>query len=212
MVLSKLLGHTCPRILAKPNYILDRQKNLSLVLKRWSGHNAMEITPSDLEWKFTKNVLHFWFIIAVVPLSVFLAIINTRANPELSEIPEGYEPRHWEYYKHPITRFMARYVFNPLELDHEVKMARKEKESESAILRKIHAEVKKTMSFYNDHRSSAFIGYLGDSKRIARDVTHFKFQFQKTTENTALEEAYDANVNYVTPTEGMHVGNTDIDE
>lgn len=209
MVLSKLVARTCLRISSRPGHILDRQKGLSLVARRWSGHNAMEITPTNFEWTFLKNVLHFWIVIATVPLSVFLAIVNIRANPELTEIPEGYEPRHWEYYKHPVARFMAKYFYSPVELDHEIKLAYFDRTSETLLQKKIHADVKKTMQFYNDHRSSNFIPVHGENFRLARDTVFNKFPYQKSIENTGLEDAYNPNVNDLVPVEGMHAGNLD---
>ncbi|CAF0867118.1 unnamed protein product [Didymodactylos carnosus] len=40
----------------------------------------------------------------------------------LTEIPEGYEPRHWEYFKHPIKRFLGRYLVQPVDERYEISL------------------------------------------------------------------------------------------
>jgi NADH dehydrogenase (ubiquinone) 1 beta subcomplex subunit 5 len=41
-------------------------------------------------------------------------------KPELREIPEGYEPKYWEYYRHPIERKFAKWFHYAPEQMYEV--------------------------------------------------------------------------------------------
>lgn len=177
-------------------------QKLIIAPKRWSGHNAMEITPTNIDMKFTNNWLHFYIVITAVPIAVITTIINIRANPELSEVPEGYEPRHWEYYKHPITRFMAKYFFVPNDLDREVLMAAKEDLGQQEIVKHIAAKCESVMKFYNDHRSFHFIPFYAEYFRTGRDEALFKHLYENTQPNTILDLAYDPNTRGVVPTEG----------
>lgn len=204
MLLSKFSRPACSKLIALPSD-LRRKAGLGVVLKRWSGHNAMEITPSSFDFQYGKNALHFWTVIAGVPLVVLTMIINTRANPELSEIPEGYQPRHWEYYKHPVARFLARYFFTPVELDHEVELAYYERMSETEIIKSVHRQVRKTMQFYNDHRSGHFLPFYAENVRISRDTVQNKFPIHMSKEGDVIEAAYDPKQNVIAPTEGMHI-------
>ncbi|XP_072031128.1 NADH dehydrogenase [ubiquinone] 1 beta subcomplex subunit 5, mitochondrial-like [Amphiura filiformis] len=55
-----------------------------------------------------------------VPLMGLVTFINVFIGPaQLREIPEGYEPKHWEYYQHPIQRFFARYVSKSPQQEYE---------------------------------------------------------------------------------------------
>jgi NADH dehydrogenase (ubiquinone) 1 beta subcomplex subunit 5 len=172
-----------------------------IITKRWSGHNAMEITPSNIDMKFTTNWMHFYIIIGAVPVAVITTIINIKANPELSEIPEGYEPRHWEYFKHPITRFMAKYLYNPNELEREIMLGFKQDMSHEEIMKKVSQKCEKVMKFYNDHRSFYFTPFFADYFRSGRDDALFRINFEATQPNTILDLAYEPDTKTV-PTEG----------
>ncbi|CDW57289.1 NADH ubiquinone oxidoreductase sgdh subunit [Trichuris trichiura] len=56
--------------------------------------------------------------------SVLLAKKLISGKCELKDTPEGYEPHYWEYEKHPISRFIMRYLtLNPQKF-YEKKLAR----------------------------------------------------------------------------------------
>lgn len=161
----------------------------------------MNIEPSNYQWKKFKDTCHFYFLLGAIPTSVVVAIIGIRSNPELSEVPEGYEPRHWEYYKHPISRWTAKYLYRPHEMDHEMLMALLEDESENMMLRSVAIKADKVMSFYGDHRSEYFRPFYGELFRSARDQKEYGDYMNTSFENYKFDPAYDPDVNPV-PTEG----------
>lgn len=171
--------------------LANQQQQLNKLTKRWSGHNAMEIEPSNFAWKKFKDLFHFYTILGLVPITVLGTIIGIRANPELREIPEGYEPRHWEYYKHPITRWIARYVFAAPDLCNECAISLHEQHSETLILRKIEKDVNTVMSFYNDHRSKFFIPYYAESHRQGRDFLPYAYNSLTSNEGHYIDLAYE---------------------
>lgn len=183
----RIANNTKPLLVNK--YQLIQQ---NVVPKRYSGHNAMNIEPSNYTWKHMKDMFHFYTLIAAIPIAVITTIINIRANPELTEIPEGYEPRHWEYYKHPITRFLAKYFYEPMELEHELTLALFENRSETGIMKNIELTVENVMKFYNDHRTRYFKPYYGDYVRLGRDEANFLRPHIKTMEGEWLDRAYDS--------------------
>lgn len=161
----------------------------------------MEIEPTNFVWKKFKDTLHFYTLLGGIPAAVIISIISVRANPELTEVPDGYEPRHWEYYRHPIARFVARYVFYPPELEDEMVMHATEDVSENAIVRSVQNKVEEAMRFYNDHRSSYFTPFYAEMFRVARDDEEYGMNFVFSSEGKHYDSAYDPNFNPV-PTEG----------
>ncbi|XP_048362763.1 NADH dehydrogenase [ubiquinone] 1 beta subcomplex subunit 5, mitochondrial [Sphaerodactylus townsendi] len=69
---------------------------------------------------------------------------------ELAEIPEGYVPDHWEYYSHPITRWISRYIFDPPEKEYEKALTFLDVERQKIELRRKEKEVNRLMKERGD--------------------------------------------------------------
>lgn len=60
----------------------------------------MYILPSHFQWNKFKDLLHFYILIGIVPVTLISMYCNFFiGEAELAEIPEGYEPYIWEYEK-----------------------------------------------------------------------------------------------------------------
>ncbi|KAM3932628.1 NADH dehydrogenase [ubiquinone] 1 beta subcomplex subunit 5, mitochondrial [Leptodactylus fuscus] len=100
------------------------------------GKRLFVITPSAYyDLRFLK-LLKFYTLLTAVPAGIAIALINIFIGPaELVEIPEDYVPDPYEYYQHPITRFLARNVFHDYQQSYEQEMSLIHVENEKRILR-----------------------------------------------------------------------------
>lgn len=206
-MLSRLLSplHVARGLNTRFINVRECKNQLNIVNKRWSGHNTMDIRPSNADWKFAKNWFHFYALLGLIPVGIMTTILSIRDNPELSEVPDGYEPRHWEYFKHPLTRFAARYLIVSDEKDEEMIMGCLEYNSEKELLKKLAYRVEKVMSFYNDHRSKFFEPTFADYFRIGREHGFAGVFFEQSELGEYRDMAYDPNLDLI-PTEGFLEG------
>ncbi|XP_014213301.1 NADH dehydrogenase [ubiquinone] 1 beta subcomplex subunit 5, mitochondrial [Copidosoma floridanum] len=107
-------------------------QNTRLLVPKYSLKTAIQQIPtrgmshtftvqaSRWQWHKTKDYFHFYTMLAAIPLGIITFCANVFVGPAtLTPIPEGYEPEFWEYYRNPITRFLARYIFGTPQKDYE---------------------------------------------------------------------------------------------
>ncbi|CAE1264770.1 NDUFB5 [Acanthosepion pharaonis] len=129
------------------------------VVQRMGAHkHVMEITPSRFEWVRFKNELHFYVMLGAVPLGLLTLFVNLFiGKAELADIPEGYEPKEWEYSSSPITQFIHKMWFEPLQKSYEKKMHVLHIENEKRKQLKLEARVKDMMRQNQDYMGWYYI-------------------------------------------------------
>ncbi|KAJ8921621.1 hypothetical protein NQ315_010530 [Exocentrus adspersus] len=139
-----------------------------------SEHRVFNITPSRWQWNRFKDLLHFYLLLGIIPCTVVVTCANIFIGPAtLSEIPEGYEPKYWEYYRHPVTRFIARYIFNSPQQDYEKYLAFIFMEDERRKLRKLTKEVKRKIAERNDYQAYFYRPVLAKYHRVSREAADY---------------------------------------
>ncbi|KAJ2945743.1 hypothetical protein O0L34_g586 [Tuta absoluta] len=118
------------------------------------GHQTMALQPSRWQWHKFKDMFHYYVMVGLIPISAIIFYTNVFIGPaQLQPIPEGYNPKHWEYHRHPITRFIARYIHNPPQQDYEKFMHWLDEEHQKAKLRQLEKDITKKMAERQDYQA-----------------------------------------------------------
>jgi len=88
---------------------------LNIGAKRQLNEAGEKFTPVPSRWMWHKfkDMCHFYVFIGLVPCVATATYCNIFIGPAtLKPIPEGYDPKDEEYQRHPITRFITRYLWS----------------------------------------------------------------------------------------------------
>jgi len=84
------------------------------------GDHKFIPVPSNWTWYKFKDFCHFYLMIGMFPTVAIATYCNLMIGPAtLSPMPEGYTPKEYEYQRHPITRFIARYAWSNYQESYE---------------------------------------------------------------------------------------------
>jgi len=122
------------------------------------GAPKMRVIPSNFEWNQWKDDVHYYVMLGLIPIAIVVVTVNTFiGKAELVDIPEGYEPKHWEYYQHPISRAMSKYIFPPPEKHYEKQMHLINMENEKRKLRLLENKVSQLMGTRGDYKGWYYV-------------------------------------------------------
>ncbi|CAH8874517.1 unnamed protein product [Trichobilharzia szidati] len=87
------------------------QPRFSCPFRNASEQKKMPREASDYMFRRFYDEVHFYLMLGLIPTLLLVFFVNVFIGPaELTDIPDGYEPHYWEYHKHPISRFIAKYI------------------------------------------------------------------------------------------------------
>lgn len=134
-----------------------------------SEHRNMNIQPSRFQWEKFKDLLHLYMMIGAIPSGLLIFYTSIFIGPaQLTETPEGYEPKHWEYHQNPITRWMARYIYPPPQQEYEIFMHVMWEEGQKRDIRMVEKMVHDKMAENQDYQSYYYRPVTAKYHRIAR--------------------------------------------
>ncbi|KAM7357475.1 NADH dehydrogenase (ubiquinone) SGDH subunit [Cochliomyia hominivorax] len=145
---------------------------VQLQLRQMSGgHHHMIIQPSRFQWNKFKDLLHFYVMLGVLPITAIVMYCNIFIGPaQLHEIPADYEPKHWEYHKHPISRFISRYMFPSPQQEYEKNLHFIYEEDEKAKIRLLEEKIRAKMSERNDYKAYYYRPVIAKYHRISKEA------------------------------------------
>lgn len=186
------------KIIQQPKWIFKLNNAFviaALQLRHMSEERRLHITPTRYAWQKFKDTVHFYLMVGLIPVGVLVFYTNVFIGPaQLSPIPEGYVPKHWEYHRvsadwnayvyavrsltifrllpsiqHPITRWLARYIYSPPQQDYEKWCHQWYEDAERRQLRILDKQVKELMRQRNDYEAYYYRPATAKYVRLSRD-------------------------------------------
>lgn len=138
-------------------------------------HRTLALQPSRWQWHKCKDMFHYYLMVGLIPVGAIIFYTNVFIGPaQLKPIPKGYEPAHWEYFRHPITRFIARYIHSNPQQEYEKFMHYIDEEQQKVKLRALEKAVLRKMSERQDYKAyyyrPVYNKYLRINKRTGEEM------------------------------------------
>ncbi|CAB3230774.1 unnamed protein product [Arctia plantaginis] len=131
------------------------------------GHKTFALQPSRWQWHKFKDMFHLYAMVGLIPVGAIIFYTNVFIGPAtLTPIPDGYEPHHWEYHRHPISRFIARYIHNPPQQEYEKFLHYIDEEKQKIKLRKLEKEILRKMAERSDYQAYYYKPLMNKYLRI----------------------------------------------
>lgn len=112
------------------------------------------LTPSRFQWHKAKDMFHLYLMVGLIPVGVIIFYADCYIGPaQLTQTPPNYCPKHWEYHRHPITRFIARYVHNNPQQEYEKFLHYIDEEQQKIKLRALEKAVIQKMAERRDYQA-----------------------------------------------------------
>jgi len=138
----------------------------------------MDIQPSRYGYHQFKNFTYFYVMVGVIPLSCISAYCNLFIGPAtLTEMPEGYDPKDWEYHRHPITRWIVRNCWSNYRELYERTMHCDYVEYEKMAMKRLTHQVEEAVLRNDDVRGYNYVGvaskYYKYLRAEGRNLRHY---------------------------------------
>ena len=153
--------------------LINVNVNLIVAARNMGSHGprVFPMIPTRMQWHKFKDTFHFYVMLGVIPVTAIIFYSNVFIGPAtLTEIPEGYEPKHWEYHRHPISRFISRYIHNSPQEEYEKQCHVINEEQQKMRLRKLEAEIKAKMAERRDYQAYYYRPVMAKYHRVAKQV------------------------------------------
>lgn len=125
----------------------------ALVPLRLMSGGHFHIKPNKWQFMKWKDMVYFYIWVGMIPWICVITYTNLFIGPaKLAPIPEGYKPKEWEYYRHPITRFIARYMIPSIQEDYERYLHRLYEDEEKVNMNILEKQVLEVMASKKDYK------------------------------------------------------------
>ncbi|XP_052862923.1 NADH dehydrogenase [ubiquinone] 1 beta subcomplex subunit 5, mitochondrial [Anopheles cruzii] len=157
----------------KPGFLKASKDALASTRSMSGGHGPKNftITPSRFQWHKFKDTFHYYVMLGLIPAGAVIFYANVFVGPAtLTETPADYTPKHWEYHRHPISRFIARYLLPNPQQEYEKMLHHLYEEEEKAHIRALEKAVRAKMAERHDYQSYYYRPAIGKYHRVAKEA------------------------------------------